>query len=528
MQRSILADLLELRSETAHSRTRKQSKTSPIMHNNALNDPFDASQSLVDAPHNHGPSTAGSSRVAEVKREFETRQAPDFVGMEHFHTQSEHGQDCECPAHASQTASETESWTPESMLERAVENAVMRAIFPNDLHRRAFMKFVGKGAAASVIGSLFPLGTAKSMAADPVKGIEKKDLTVGFIPITCATPIIMAEPMGFYNKHGLNAKVRKAAGWAIVRDWAINKEVDAAHMLSPMPLAITLGAGSPAVPFFMPAVENINGQAITLANKHKGVKGPQDMKGFRFCVPFTYSMHNYLLRYYLAEGGLHPDKDVQIRVVPPPEMVANLKADNVDGYLAPDPFNQRAVYENVGFIFKLTKEIWDGHPCCAFAISKEFTETNPNTFKALFRSILDATHYASDPKNRKEIAKAISPTNYLNQPTIVLEQVLTGRFADGLGKIQNVPDRIDFDPFPWHSMAVWILSQMKRWRHVEGEFDYKQVAEQVYLAAECDSLIKELGYKPRGTTYAKHTIMGRVFDPERVEEYVNSFPISNL
>jgi nitrate/nitrite transport system substrate-binding protein len=416
----------------------------------------------------------------------------------------------------------------DDVMSRVVENAVMRAIFPNDMERRAFLRIVGKSTAAAAISSLFPLATAKSMAADPTGAIEKKDLSIGFIPITCATPIIMAEPMGFYAKHGLNAKVRRAAGWAMVRDWAINKEVDAAHMLSPMPLAITLGAGSQAVPFYMPAVENINGQAITLANKHKGVKEAADMKGFRFCVPFTYSMHNYLLRYYLGEGGVHPDKDVQIRVVPPPEMVANLKADNVDGYLAPDPFNQRAVYENVGFIFKLTKELWDGHPCCAFAISKEFTDTHPNTFKALFKSIVDATHFSSNPDNRKEIAKAIAPANYLNQPVIVLEQVLTGRFADGLGGIQNVPDRIDFDPFPWHSMAMWILSQMKRWKHVETDFDYKQVAEQVYLATECDKLIEELGYQPRKKTYKTHVIMGREFDPMKADEYARSFPVSNL
>jgi nitrate/nitrite transport system substrate-binding protein len=186
------------------------------------------------------------------------------------------------------------------------------------------------------------------------------------------------------------------------------------------------------------------------------------------------------------------------------------------------------VYENVGFLFKLTKELWEGHPCCAFAISKEFTETNPNTFKALFRSIVDATHYAAKAENRKEIAKAISPANYLNQPEIVLEQVLTGKFADGLGSIQNVPNRIDFDPFPWHSMAMWILSQMKRWKHVETDFDYKQVAEQVYLAADCGKVMAELGYKAPATTYKKHIIMGREFDPEKAAEYAKSFPISNL
>ncbi|MEM7411333.1 MAG: CmpA/NrtA family ABC transporter substrate-binding protein [Myxococcota bacterium] len=417
---------------------------------------------------------------------------------------------------------------PESRIDEFIERSVLNAALGGDLTRRRFVEALGSSAVLAMVSQFFPVEDAKAMVKEAAGPIEKADLSIGFIPITCATPIIMAEPLGFYKRHGLNAKVRKAAGWAMVRDWSINKDVDAAHMLSPMPLSISLGAGSKEVPYYMPAVENINGQAITLANKHKGVKGPQDMKGFRFCVPFEYSMHNYLLRYYLAEGGIHPDKDVQIRVVPPPEMVANLKAGNVDGYLAPDPFNQRAVYENAGFIFKLSKEIWEGHPCCAFAISKEFAATNPNTFIALFRSIVDATHYAQDKSNRKDIAKAISPKNYLNQPVIVLEQVLTGRFADGLGGIQNVPDRIDFDPFPWHSMAVWILTQMKRWKHVEKEFDYQKVAKEVYLATQCAEISEELGYKSYGDTATTHVIMGKTFDPMKPEEYVKSFPISNL
>jgi nitrate/nitrite transport system substrate-binding protein len=419
--------------------------------------------------------------------------------------------------------------TSEECLDRAIETAVERAIFGgNELARRRFFQLVGASSATALIRTVFPLDTAKALAQEHVKGIEKKDLTVAFIPITCATPIIMAEPMGFYAKHGLNATVRRASGWAVIRDWAINKEVDATHMLSPMPLSITLGVGSPAVPFFMPAVENINGQAITLHIKHKDIKGPQDMKGFRFCVPFDYSMHNYLLRYYLAEGGLHPDKDVQIRVVPPPEMVANLKAGNVDGYLAPDPFNQRAVYENAGFIFLLSKDIWAGHPCCAFAISNEFARTYPNTFLALFKAIVDATHFASKAENRKAIAEAIAPKNYLNQPVTVIEQVLTGKYADGLGNIKEVPDRINFDPFPWHSMAVWILTQMKRWKHVDSALDYTQVAEQVYLAAECDRISRELGYPSHEQTYTTHTILGKVFDPRNAAEYARSFAISNL
>jgi nitrate/nitrite transport system substrate-binding protein len=478
--------------------------------------------------HHHDHNCHGNvKKDDEVQKEFEKNQEKDFAGLECF---SAHDSE-ESPAKTQNNKISADDKVPGSVddtIASMVERSILEAVIPNAYSRRKFIEKVGMASALSMIGSFFPLGAAAEMATDPIKNIEKKDLTIGFIPITCATPIIMAEPMGFYQKYGLNAKVRRASGWSMVRDWAINKDVDAAHMLSPMPLSISMGAGSQEVPFFMPAVENINGQAITLANKHKGVKEAKDMKGFRFCVPFRYSMHNYLLRYYLAEGGLHPDKDVQIRVVPPPEMVANLKAGNVDGYLAPDPFNQRAVYENVGFIFKLTKEIWDGHPCCAFAISEEFTKTYPNTFQALFKSIVEATHYSSDANNRKDIAKIISPKNYLNQPVTVVEQVLTGLYPDGLGEIKNVPDRIDFDPFPWHSMATWILTQMKRWNHVDKDFDYKQVAEHVYLAAECDKYIEELGFEKRGKTYKNHVIMGKTFDPQKPEEYLNSFPINNL
>ena len=335
----------------------------------------------------------------------------------------------------------------------------------------------------------------------------------------------MAHPMGFYERYGLDVSVIKTAGWAVARDKSLNREYDAAHMLTPMPLAMTLGAGSTPEPFIMPAVENINGQAIVLHNDHLDKRDPQQWKGFIFGVPFEYSMHNFLLRYYVAEHGLDPDQDIQIRVIPPPEMVANLRAGNIDGFLSPDPFNQRAVFERIGFIHLLTKEIWDGHPCCAFATSARFARENPNTYGALLRAIIDATQYSSDPANRSEIAEAIAPTNYLNQPVTVIEQVLTGRFADGLGGVQNVPDRIDFDPFPWHSMAVWILTQMKRWGYIEGDVDYQQIARDVYLATDAQTVMRELGYEAPEETARNYQIMGKTFDYTQPEAYVDSFAI---
>jgi nitrate/nitrite transport system substrate-binding protein len=448
---------------------------------------------------------------------------------------------CSCGTHASQAAHDAAAQRApadrpgasgrssadlnETALSRVVEQAVMRALFPQDGVRRRFIQAVGAPTALAAVSSLFPLTAAREAFAQGSGKPEKTSLKVGFIPITCATPIIMADPMGFYRKQGLDVEVVKTAGWAVVRDKTLNKEYDAAHMLSPMPLAITMGLGASASPYTMPAVENINGQAITLAMKHRDKRDPKQWKGFKFAVPFDYSMHNYLLRFYLAEHGIDPDRDVQIRVVPPPEMVANLRADNIDGFLAPDPVNQRAVFDGVGFIHILSKDLWDGHPCCAFAASRDFVTSTPNTYAALLRAIIEATAYAQKAGNRKEIAAAIAPPNYLNQPLTVVEQVLTGTFADGLGNIRNVPDRINFDPFPYHSFAVWILTQMKRWGQIKGDVDYQKVAAEVFLATDAARLMKEAGLTPPADTSRSFSVMGKVFDPSKPDEYLAGFAI---
>jgi nitrate/nitrite transport system substrate-binding protein len=444
-----------------------------------------------------------------------------------FSAGSRLGMSCSCGRHRDQEEHVREI-SREQMEQRAVENAVMHALFPDDNLRRNFLRAVGSGTAMAAVASLFPLGMAREVFAQSTGPLEKTKLKVGFIPITCATPIIMAHPLGFYAKNGLDVEVVKTAGWAVIRDKSIAKEYDAAHMLSPMPLAISMGVGSNPIPWTMPAVENINGQAITLAMKHKDKRNLKDWKGFKFAVPFDYSMHNYLLRYYLAEAGLDPDRDVQIRSVPPPEMVANMRADNIDGFLAPDPVNQRAVYDGVGFIHTLSKDIWDGHPCCAFAASKEFVTQNPNTFKVLLKSILEATAYASKDSNRKEIAAAIAPTNYLNQPVTVVEQVLTGTYADGLGGVKKDPNRIDFDPFPYQSFAIWIMTQMKRWGQIKGDVNYNKIAKEVFLATDAAKIMKELGMETPNTLDKSFSVMGKKFDPTKPDEYVNSFAISRL
>ena len=409
-----------------------------------------------------------------------------------------------------------------------MEASLVKALFPHEPVRRAFLKAVGRRSAMGAIAAVLPAGALTSLQAmaQERKPLEKKELKIGFIPITCASPLIMADPLGFYRQQGLTVQLQKTAGWALIRDKIMNKEYDATHFLSPMPVAISLGLGSAAMPMNVATIQNINGQAIVLANKHKNNRDPKNWKGFKFAIPFDHSIHNFLLRYYLAENGINPDTDVQLRVTPPPEMVANLRAGNIDGFLGPDPFNQRAVFEELGFIHILSREIWDGHPCCAFGVPTAFIEQNPNTFAALFRSVLTAAAMAREAKNRELIAKVIAPAQYLNQPEAVLQQVLTGKFADGLGNVRNVPERADFDPVPWQSMAVWMLTQMKRWGYLKGDVNYKQVAEKVFLLTDAKKQVKALGQAVPDGAYKKFKVMGKEFDPAHPGAYLKSFAIS--
>ena len=405
-----------------------------------------------------------------------------------------------------------------------LESALVKALFPHQRLRRAFLKSVGRSTAMAAIAGVVPLASLQAMAEDK-KPPEKKDLKIGFLPITCATPIVAADALGFYAAQGLNVAALRTAGWAVVRDKVLAGEFDASQMLSPMPLAMTMGLGSTATPMLMPSMDNINGNAITLAKRHKDRRDPKTWKGMRFAIPFDYSMHNFLLRHYLAANGVDPDKDVQLRVMAPPDMVANMRAGNVDGFIVAEPFNQRAVFDEVGFIHMLTSEIWDGHPCCAFVVPEKFARELPNTYSALFRAIVSSAVHCSQPANRKAVAEAIAGPNYLSQPITVLDQVLLGRFADGLGNVREVPNRIDFDPFPWQSMAVWMLTQMKRWGYVSGEVDYAQIAQRVFLATDAQKRMAGLGFAPPKATMKKHTILGQVFDPMQPEAYLASLPM---
>ena len=404
-----------------------------------------------------------------------------------------------------------------------VRQSVLSTIFGNSPGRRAVLKLLGVSTALSMIEQVIPLGALEAMAQE-AKAPEKAELTIGFIPISCSAPLLIAAQQGLFKAGGLDVELVKTPGWGVIRDRLGKGDYDASHVLSPMPLAMSLGVDSPPAAFDLCLIQNTNGQAITLANKHRERRDPKGWKGFTFGVPFPHSMHNFLLRYYLAESGLNPDQDVTIKAVPPPEMVAQLKGGILDGFLSPEPFNQLAVHQEVGFIHLLTREIWDGHPCCGFSVGHKLAEQAPNTYLALLRAVIAAAAFTGKSENLKAVASRLTEPAYLNQPGEVLDAIFTGTFADGLGATRTEPDRIAFNPVPYPSLGIWMLTQMKRWGMVSKDVNYRQIAEQVFRLADAEKLLKEAGFAV-GDRDQHYVILGKPFDPTAPDAYLSSFAI---
>jgi nitrate/nitrite transport system substrate-binding protein len=384
-------------------------------------------------------------------------------------------------------------------------------------------RFLGAAGAVSVLGGAFPLATARALAQTATGAPEKADLTVGFVPITCTVPLLLAQAMGEYKKEGLTVNLVRTPGWALVRDKMMSAEFDASHLVLALPLTMTMGVGTPPTATVVSSIQNINGNAIILHVKHKENRDPRNWKGFKLGIPHEHSMHAMLLRYYLADNGLDPDRDVELRVFAPPDSVANMASGNLDGMLFAEPWGQRAIFEGVGFMHMLTADIFPGHPCCTLSVTEQFITKNPNSYGALFRAVVRAAEFADKPENRTQVAELLAPAAYLNQPRTVLEQVLTGRFADGLGNVVNRPDRIGFKPLPDQSTAIWLLTQLRRWNIAPAGLDYQTVAAQVFRAADAASRMKAAGLPAPAP--APHSILGKPFDPSAPEAYVASFPI---
>jgi nitrate/nitrite transport system substrate-binding protein len=394
---------------------------------------------------------------------------------------------------------------------------------------------------------------------------EKKDLKIGFIPLTDCAPIIIAKEKGFFAKHGLNVTVvKEGGGWAGIQQKVASGEYDFSHMLAPMPIASTLGING-NVP--MNAVMNLdyNGNAITLDNnviadmKAQGMdegkrpvsasflkksieakKKAGTYKPLELGMTYPTGTHNYELRYWLAAGGVNPDTDVQLKVFPPPQMVSNMQAGNTHGYCVGEPWNERAVMAKMGHAIITKYEVWNNGPEKVLGSKADFVSKNPETTKAVIKAVLEASMWLDASwENRKEASAILSKKEFVNAPLDVLDNSMTGTFMYMDGKVEPNPVfnifANNYASYPYYSHAVWFITQMYRWGQLTKPVDMKAVAEQVYRPDLFAAAAKEVGYKiptspwkKDGEAATNKFLDGKVFDPSKAVDYVYSFDIKTV
>ncbi len=391
--------------------------------------------------------------------------------------------------------------------------------------------------------------------------LEKKDLTIGFIPMTDCAPLVIAALKGFFKNNGLNVQLSKEPGWAAARDGVIQGRLDATHALAGMPLSVQLGLeGTAPAPMMTAVCLSLNGNAITFSKRlgQAGVTtGPalkqylKTGKTLTGSMVFASSMYNYTLRYWLAHHGINPDKDLRLITLLPAQQFTNLQAGNLDFFCVTEPWNQRAVYEKIGFTVVADRDIWTGHSEKVLAVMEPWAKTNPNTHRALVQSLIQACQYCDDPKNRLEVAELIAAKPFLNAKPEYIGPALLGKYDyggfDSSGNlIKNVKAVEDFFVFyrnaatpyltgnntatyPWKSQGMWILTQMARWGQIpEIPKDAEQLLQRVYRTDVYRSAAAELGIKSPKEEYKveRGFIDKRPFDPSNPLAYLRSFDIA--
>ena len=424
-------------------------------------------------------------------------------------------------------------------------------------HRRTFLAGSLSVAAATLLAGCEASSTATS--GSPVapgtvpagvsagEAPETPELRIGIIALTDCSPFAIAHEKGLFAKYGIKSTISKGASWAAIRDALHNNDIQATHLLFGMPFASTMGLlGAPKRPVVIPWLVNRNGQAITLKAELKG-KVAADPKALKpivdeakaagkpmsFAMTFPPGTHAMWMRYYLAAGGIHPDLDVALPTVPPPQMVANMKVGKMDGFCVGEPWGARAISEGIGFTAITTQEIWKDHPEKVCAFTEPFAEKNPKTVKAVLKALHEASVWLDDVGNRPEQAKIVSAPSYINcAPETILGR-MEGKCDYGDGRVNNdLPYMIFHDRncnYPQAKYGLWWLSQFRRWGMVEGAPDYEGTVKRVLRADIYEEAMKEIGYSHGGANSDPETFFDGVkFDPADPEAYAKSFAVHNL
>ena len=410
--------------------------------------------------------------------------------------------------------------------------------------RRRFLRNASGSVAAGLMLGL-PKGWSGSAFADDSP--ETKTMRFGIIALTDCSPIVMAHELGLFKKFGIDSIISKEASWAVIRDKLSIGDNQATHMLIGMPLASTMGlAGSPVKPMIIPWLLNRNGQAITLNNKLKaaGVRTPAALKPIAdqakaagapltFAMTFPPGTHAMWTRYWLASGGIHPDKDINLITIPPAQMVANMKVGKMDGFCVGEPWNNRAIVDGIGFTAVTTQQMWPDHPEKVCAFTEEFAAKNPKTVKAVLKALHLASVHLDNLGNRAKAAEVVARPAYINCPTEIILQRLLGNYDYGDGRKEQDKFYMTFSDrgcnYPQRAFGVWWLTQFRRWGMVKGAPDYQAVANRVLRSDIYLEAMKELGTTPKIAEVQKFTLFDNIpFDAKEPEKYARAFAVHGM
>jgi len=408
-------------------------------------------------------------------------------------------------------------------------------------HRRSFLRGAAALGGSSLIGSSM-LGIARSAWAAGSDAPEKKEVRIGFIPLTDCASVVMAAVNKFDEKYGIKIIPSKEASWASVRDKLVNGELDATHVLYGLIYGVQLGIGGPKKDMNVLMNLNNNGQAITLSNQFKD-KGATDGTGlaklvakkereYTFAQTFPTGTHAMWLYYWLAAQGINPMKDVKTITVPPPQMVANMRVGNMDGFCVGEPWNNRAIMDNIGFTAVTTQDIWTDHPEKVLGTTAEWVQRHPNTARAMVAAILDAGKWIdASLGNKQKTAETIAQKAYVNTDTEVIVARMLGRYQNGLGKSWDDKNHMKFFNdgavnFPYLSDGMWFMTQHKRWGLLKDHPKYLEVARQINRIDIYKQGATAAGVAlPKSEMRSHKLIDGAIWDGKDPAKYADAFKV---
>jgi nitrate/nitrite transport system substrate-binding protein len=426
------------------------------------------------------------------------------------------------------------------------------------LNRRSFLKAGASTAALlGAVGSQFPFGAHIAQAAGP----EVTKAMLGFIALSDAGPLFVAKDKGFFTKHGMpDVEVAKQASWGATRDNLVlgseGNGIDGAHILTPMPYLISAGKvtqNNVPTPMYILARLNLDAQAISVAKEYADLKLGVDAsplkaalekkkaagKSVKAAMTFPGGTHDLWIRYWLAAGGIDPDKDIETIVVPPPQMVANMKVGTMDCFCVGEPWNLQLIHQGIGYTAVNTGEIWSKHPEKSLGMRAAWVDKYPNAANAILMAVIEAQQWADKMENKAELAAIMGKRQWMNCPVEDILDRSSGNYDYGIpGKVvANSPHIMkywrDHASYPFQSHELWFLTEDTRWGKYEPGLDAKALIKKVNREDLWRDAAKNLGVAaadiPASTSRGKETFFdGKVFDPENPAAYLKSLAIKRV